>query len=297
MRIAVTGKNGQVVSALLALANSDLEIIALGRPELDLLHPETVLRALHDAKADAIVSAAAFTAVDKAESESNTAFAINRDGARAVAQAARELGIPIIHLSTDYVFNGAKDGAYKENDATSPTSVYGRSKLDGETAVSETNPNHVVLRTAWLYSQYGNNFVKTMLRLAESRDAINVVADQTGCPTSANDIAHAIVLIAKRLIEDSTPSLRGIFHLCGSGETNWAAFAKQIFAFSVSEGGKPMTVNQITTEEYPTPAKRPANSRLDCSKLEEIYGIQMPEWQLSTQAVVSALAQSKKETP
>lgn len=269
MRLAVTGKNGQVVSALLARANIDLQIIALGRPELDLLHPETVLRALHDAKPDAVVSAAAYTAVDKAESEPDAAYAINRYGAKAVAEAAKSLGLPVIHLSTDYVFDGAKDGAYQENDPTGPTSVYGRSKLDGETAINESNANHAILRTAWVYSQYGNNFVKTMLRLAETKDEINVVADQFGCPTSANDIAQAIIVIAKRLVEDPSPDLRGVFHLSGSGETTWAGFAKQIFAFSMAEGGKPMTVNAIKTAQYPTPAKRPANSRLDCSKLEK----------------------------
>ncbi len=297
MRLAVTGKNGQVVSALLALASAELEIVALGRPELDLAQPETVLKALREVKPDAVVSAAANTAVDKAESEPDIAFAVNRDGARAVAQAASDLGIPLIHLSTDYVFDGAKDTAYVESDPTAPTSVYGRSKLEGERAISEATDNYVVLRTAWVYSEYGNNFVKTMLRLSENRDEINVVADQFGCPTSANDIAAAVVTIARKLVEDSSTPLRGVFHLCGSGETNWANFAKQIFAFSAETGGKSIVVNDITTAQYPTPARRPANSRLDCSKLEEVYGIKLPSWQTSTRAVVTALAQSKKETP
>ena len=297
MRLAVTGKNGQVVSALLALASAELEIVALGRPELDLAQPETVLKALREVKPDAVVSAAAYTAVDKAESEPDIAFAVNRDGARAVAQAASDLGIPLIHLSTDYVFDGTKDTAYVESDPTGPTSVYGRSKLEGERAVSEATDNYVVLRTAWVYSEYGNNFVKTMLRLSENRDEINVVADQFGCPTSANDIAAAVVTIARMLVEDASAPLRGVFHLSGSGETNWANFAKQIFAFSAETGGKSIAVNDITTAQYPTPARRPANSRLDCSKLEEVYGIKLPSWQTSTRAVVTALAQSKKEKP
>lgn len=297
MRLAVTGKNGQVVSALLALASAELEIVALGRPELDLTQPETVLKALREVKPDAVVSAAAYTAVDKAESEPDIAFAVNRDGARAVAQAASDLGIPLIHLSTDYVFDGAKDTAYVESDPTGPTSVYGRSKLEGERAVSEATDNYVVLRTAWVYSEYGNNFVKTMLRLGENRDEINVVADQFGCPTSANDIAAAVVTIARKLVEDSSAPLRGVFHLSGTGETNWANFAKQIFAFSAETGGKSIVVNDITTAQYPTPARRPANSRLDCSKLEEVYGIKLPSWQTSTRAAVTAFAQSKKETP
>ncbi|MBW9072874.1 dTDP-4-dehydrorhamnose reductase [Agrobacterium deltaense] len=297
MRLAVTGRNGQVVSALQALACDELEIVALGRPELDLAQPETVLKALREVKPDVVVSAAAYTAVDKAESDQDVAFAVNRDGARAVALAASDIGIPVIHLSTDYVFDGAKDTAYVEDDQTGPTSVYGRSKLEGERAVSEATDNYVVLRTAWVYSEYGNNFVKTMLRLGENRDEINVVADQFGCPTSANDIAAAVVAIARKLVEDSSAHLRGVFHLSGSGETNWANFAKQIFAFSAEAGGKSIVVNDITTAQYPTPARRPANSRLDCSKLEEVYGIKLPSWQTSTRAVVTALAQSKKETP
>ncbi|MCZ4073369.1 dTDP-4-dehydrorhamnose reductase [Agrobacterium sp. LMR679] len=297
MRLAVTGKNGQVVSALQALASDELEIVALGRPELDLAQPETVLKALRNVKPDVVVSAAAYTAVDKAESEQDVAFAVNRDGARAVAKAASDIGIPVIHLSTDYVFDGTKTTAYVENDPTGPTSVYGRSKLEGERAVSEATDNYVVLRTAWVYSEYGNNFVKTMLRLSENRDEINVVADQFGCPTSANDIATAVVTIARKLVEDSSAPLRGVFHLSGTGETNWANFAKQIFALSAENGGKSIVVNDITTAQYPTPARRPANSRLDCSKLEEVYGIKLPSWQTSTRAVVTALAQSKKETP
>lgn len=297
MRLAVTGKNGQVVSALQALASDELEIVALGRPELDLAQPETVLKALREVKPDVVVSAAAYTAVDKAESEQDIAFAVNRDGARAVAQAASDIGIPVVHLSTDYVFDGTKDTAYVESDPTGPTSVYGRSKLEGERAVSEATDNYVVLRTAWVYSEYGNNFVKTMLRLSENRDEINVVADQFGCPTSANDIAAAVVTIARRLVEDPSAPLRGVFHLSGTGETNWANFAKQIFALSAENGGKSIVVNDITTAQYPTPARRPANSRLDCSKLEEVYGIKLPSWQTSTRAVVTALAQSKKEMP
>jgi len=297
MRLAVTGKNGQVVSALQALAGPDLEIVALGRPELDLARPDTVFKALREAKPDVVVSAAAYTAVDKAESEPDIAFAVNRDGAKAVARAANDIGVPVIHISTDYVFDGTKTTAYVENDPTGPASVYGRSKLEGEHAVSENTKNYAILRTAWVYSEYGSNFVKTMLRLSESRDEVNVVADQFGCPTSANDIAVAIVSIAKRLATDPSAHLRGVFHMSGTGETNWAGFARQIFEFSAENGGKSIVVNEITTAQYPTPARRPANSRLDCSKLEEVYRIRLPEWQTSTRAVMAALAQNKKEMP
>jgi dTDP-4-dehydrorhamnose reductase len=297
MRLVVTGKNGQVVSALQALADDKLEIVTLGRPELDLARPETVARALRDARPDVVVSAAAYTAVDKAESEPDVAFAVNRDGARAVAQAANDIGVPVIHLSTDYVFDGIKATAYVESDPTGPTSVYGRSKLEGEQAISESTGNYAILRTAWVYSEYGSNFVKTMLRLSENRDEINVVADQLGCPTSANDIAAAIVTIAKKLADDPSAHFRGVFHLAGIGETSWADFARQVFVFATENSGKPMIVNDITTAQYPTPARRPANSQLNCSKLEEVYGIRLPEWRTSTRAVVAALAQSKKETP
>lgn len=297
MRLAVTGKNGQVVSALEALAGPDLEIVALGRPELDLSRPDTVFNALRDSKPDVVVSAAAYTAVDKAESEPDIAFTVNRDGAKAVARAAKDIGVPIIHISTDYVFDGTKTTAYVENDPTGPASVYGRSKLEGEQAVSESTDNYAVLRTAWVYSEYGSNFLKTMLRLSESRDEINVVADQFGCPTSANDIAVAIVSIARKLATDPSTHLRGVFHMSGTGATNWAGFAKQIFEFSAENGGKSMIVNNITTAQYPTPARRPANSRLDCRKLEEVYRIRLPEWQTSTRAVMAALAQNKKEMP
>lgn len=211
MRLAVTGKMVRSSAPFRRWRAPSLEIVALGRPELDLAQPETVLKALRAVKPDAVVSAAAYTAVDKAESEPDIAFAVNRDGARAVAQAASDIGIPVIHLSTDYVFDGTKATAYVESDPTGPTSIYGRSKLEGEQAVSEATGNYAVLRTAWVYSEYGNNFVKTMLRLSENRDEINVVADQFGCPTSANDIAAAIVAIARKLADDSSPRLRGVF--------------------------------------------------------------------------------------
>jgi len=296
MRLAVTGKNGQVVSALRALANEYLEIIPLGRPELDLGFPETVAEAIQSAKPDVVISAAAYTAVDKAENEPDTAFAFNRDGAAAVAKAAAVLDIPIIHISTDYVFDGGGKIACMENDPTEPASVYGRSKLAGEHAVKEYTPNHVILRIAWVYSVYGNNFVKTMLRLAENRDEINVVNDQFGCPTAADDVATAIVTIARRLAADNSPELRGIFHMSGAGETSWAGFARYIFETSAKNGGKPVVVHDITTADYPTPARRPANSRLDSSKLERIYGIRLPDWQKSTNAVIAALAESKERT-
>ncbi len=294
MRLAVTGLNGQVVSALKALESPNLHIVALGRPELDLMQPSTVLDAIKKSMPDVIVSSAAYTAVDKAESEIEQAFAINCHGARAVAEAARDLGIPVIHISTDYVFDGAKADPYTEDDPTGPTSVYGQSKLAGEQAVASVTENHVILRTAWVYSIYGNNFVKTMLRLAATRDEIGVVADQFGSPTSADDIAQAVVAIAERLLQDASPELRGVFHLVGTGETSWAGFAKLIFSVLEEHTGKHIAVREIATSDYPTPAKRPANSRLNCSKLHKHYGLCLPSWTASTQHTVKRLIAEDK---
>jgi dTDP-4-dehydrorhamnose reductase len=290
MRIAVTGKQGQVVSALIERgAAAGVEIVAVGRPELDLADRASILSALSSIRPDAVISAAAYTAVDKAESEPDLAFAVNAEGPAAIAEITARLGIPIVHLSTDYVFPGDKPDAYVETDATGPTSIYGRSKLAGEERIAAANPNHAILRTAWVYSPFGANFVKTMLRLAESRDAINVVADQKGTPTSAFDIADAVIAIARRLAEDVDTSLRGVFHLTGGGEATWADFAETIFADLAAQGGKTVAVGRITTADYPTPAKRPANSRLSNEKLRQAYGIVLPDWKVSTQVVLDRL--------
>ncbi len=290
MRIAVTGKQGQVVSALLECGPAaGVEIVAVGRPELDLSNRASIEAVLSETKPDAIVSAAAYTAVDKAESEEAMAFIVNADGPTAIAEVAKDLGVPIVHLSTDYVFGGDKQGVYLETDVTGPVSAYGRSKLAGEVGVAAANPNHVILRTAWVYSPFGGNFMKTMLRLAETRDALNVVADQRGAPTSALDIAGAVIAIAKRLSADKDEKLRGIFHLTGSGEATWADFAEAIFAGLKAKRGKVVSVSRITTADYPTPAKRPANSRLSNDKLRKTYGIVLPDWKESTKVVLDRL--------
>ena len=290
MRIAVTGKQGQVVQSLLRCgAEKGVDIIAVGRPEMDLAIPESIATALSDLRPDIIVSAAAYTAVDKAESEPELAFAVNAAGAGAVAEAAARIGVPVIHMSTDYVFSGDQTSPYSEEDATGPISVYGHSKLAGEQAVAAASPNHVILRTAWVYSPFGANFLKTMLRLSETRDHLRVVADQTGCPTSALDIAEAILAIAARIVTDPSPSLRGIFHLTGNGEASWADFAEEIFAELHKSGGKSIGVERITTADYPTPAKRPANSRLSGDKLARTYGIRLPDWKQSMRIVTQEL--------
>lgn len=291
MRIAVTGKSGQVVSALLERGDiSGDEVIALGRPEMDLADPASVVRALKAAMPDVIVSAAAYTAVDKAETEADLAHSINGAGAIAVVQAAKGLGVPLIHVSTDYVFDGRLDRPYVEDDITGPTSVYGTSKLAGEQAVLETYPeDSAVLRVAWVYSPFGGNFVKTMLRLANDRNEVSVVADQVGNPTSALDIADGILKVASNLVGSADPSLRGVFHMTANGEASWADFAEEIFAASQGRSGPSARVNPITTAQYPTPATRPANSRLDCTRIAKIHGVMLPDWRGSLDAVLARL--------
>jgi dTDP-4-dehydrorhamnose reductase len=267
-----------------------VQIVAIGRPDLDLAAPaEAISDALAAIRPDAIISAAAYTQVDKAESEPDLAFAVNESGARALAKAARELGVPIVHLSTDYVFDGSMPDPYVETDPTGPTGVYGASKLAGEHAVVEEQPNSAILRTAWVYSPFGSNFVKTMLRLAETRDEIGVVGDQVGNPTSALDIADAIIAVTRNLIVNPEPQLRGIFHMTGVGSTSWAGFAEAIFVCSAELGGPSARVKRIGTADYPTPAKRPANSRLDCSKLAATHGVRLPDWHESLKQVVGNL--------
>jgi dTDP-4-dehydrorhamnose reductase len=291
MKIVVTGRQGQVVSCLqdVGKKTSDVEIVTLGRPELDLAQPETIEPAIISARPDVVVNAAAYTAVDKAEDEPNLAIAINATGAGAVAAAAAKAGVPIIQISTDYVFSGDKPEPYVESDPTGPKSVYGASKLEGERLVAEANPRHVILRTAWVYSPYGNNFVKTMLRLAKERDEIPVVSDQWGNPTSAHDIAGAIIHVAKRFLEARPRDGFGIFHLTGNGETSWSGFAREVFEISGLLAGPHAAVRDIASAEYPTKARRPANSRLDTGKLLDAYGWRAPDRRQSARAVVKAL--------
>lgn len=279
MRILVTGKEGQVAHALAALSGDGVSIVALGRPELDITKPDSIVDAIKAVRPDILVNAAAYTAVDKAEIEEQAAYAVNRDGARNVAVAAAIAALPVIHISTDYVFAGDKSAPYLETDAPGPTGIYGRSKLEGERAVANANAAHVILRTAWVYGPYGHNFLKTMLRLAADRDVLRVVADQFGTPTYAPDIAEAVVVVARKaLSEPEGKNWRGIFHMVSEGETNWAGFAEEIFANSAHLGGPTAHVEPITTADYPTPARRPANSRLDMTKFRNTFSHALPGW-------------------
>lgn len=281
MRILVTGREGQVAQSLAEQARGH-ELVFAARPELDLAVPATIEATVARVHPDLIVSAAAYTAVDKAESEPELAMAINGEAPGVLARAAARIGAPILHLSTDYVFDGALDRPWREDDPVGPINTYGATKLAGEEAVRASGAEHAILRLAWVYSPFGNNFVKTMLRLAETRDALNVVDDQRGCPSSALDIAAAILTMADRWRS-------GTWHFAGTGETDWAGFARAIFAESAKHGGPSAAVTGIPSSDYPTPAKRPANSRLDCTRFAETFGYRAPRWEDSLAVVVKRL--------
>ncbi|PRD41706.1 dTDP-4-dehydrorhamnose reductase [Phyllobacterium phragmitis] len=283
MKLLVTGKEGQVARSLVERASRfpGVTVITAGRPEMDLADSAGINRIISTADIDIVISAAAYTAVDQAEDEPELAHTLNATGAHAIASAAAARDIPIIHLSTDYVFSGASEGRYTEDDATDPQCVYGRTKLAGELAVASANPRHIILRTAWVYSPFGKNFVKTMMRLAAERDEISVVSDQWGNPTSALDIADGIIHIAERIVSGGKNAPYGLFHLAGTGETNWSGFAEEIMHTSHVQGGRKAIIRPITTDDYPTKAKRPANSRLATEKLEAAYGWKAPQWQTS----------------
>lgn len=284
MKIAVTGTSGQMVTSLVeaAAAMPDIQLVAVGRPDLDLANPSSVRQAILDVKPDVVVSAAAYTMVDRAEDERNLAYAINVVGAAAVAEVAATLRVPIIHLSTNYVFSGDEPYPYDEEDEAEPKTVYGYTKLRGERAVASVNPRHIILRTSWLYSPFGHNFVRTILRIAAERQRIVVVSDQWGNPTSALDLADAILLVATHPTRHHT----GIFNVAGAGETNWSGFAKYIFEVSRTHGGPFAEVQEIASADYRTRAKRPSNSCLSTDKFDRIFGWRAPVWQSSVVPIV-----------
>lgn len=298
MRIIVIGQEGQVARALAERAPAHgIHATLVGRPKLDLADPSGIEDVLRETGGDLIVNAAAYTAVDQAEKEPELAEAINGIGPGVVAGAAAAMGIPVIHLSTDYVFNGSANRPYREDDDVHPLGVYGKTKLLGEQAVAAEADNHVILRTAWVYSPFGKNFVKTMLRLAADRDELGVVADQIGSPTSALDIADAVLAIGRNLLEKpQEQSLRGLFHMTGTGFATWAEFATEIFALSARFGGPSAKVRPIATADYPTPAQRPANSRLDCAKLKGRHGVELPAWRSSLETCVHRLIEEARAT-
>jgi dTDP-4-dehydrorhamnose reductase len=291
MRVLVAGRTGQLAVALLErLPRDGHEVVALEAPELDLTDRGAIERALDQSAPEAVINAAAFTAVDKAEAQRELAFAVNAIGAGMLADAAAKRGLPFVHISTDYVFSGEGGAPYAEDAATGPTGVYGESKLAGERAVLMHNPRSAVLRTAWVCSPHGANFVKTMLRLGTERDTVSVVADQRGAPTFAADLADAIARMMPRLV--SAPAGDegfGLFHLTGLPHTTWHGFAEAIFAGAVARGHKVPALKAITTAEYPTPAKRPADGRLDCGRITRIHGIVPADWRQSLSECLDTL--------
>ena len=294
VKVLIAGAAGQVARALANTApRARLRVTALGRPHLDLTDPASIDAALDKARPDIVINAAAYTAVDQAETDEAGAFALNAEGAGQLAVAAARLGAPILHLSTDYVFDGSKPAPYAETDPVAPLGVYGRSKLAGEEAVAAANPRHLIFRTAWVYSPVGKNFAKTMLRVADARGALSVVHDQVGNPTSAADIAAALWKITEQIIADPSALRPGTYHLTASGEASWAEFAEEILRVSAALGGPSASVARITSAEYPTPTRRPANSRLDCEKLSRDFGLILPHWQVSTRACVEELVRTR----
>jgi len=288
VKILVTGRDGQVAQSL-AERHGGHELVFAARPDLDLADPASIERTVAAVNPALVISAAAYTAVDKAEEEPDLAMAINGEGPGVLARAAAKTGAPVIHLSTDYVFDGSLDRPWREDDPVAPLGVYGATKLAGEQAIAASGAAYAILRTAWVYSPFGGNFVKTMLRLAETRDALTVVEDQHGCPTSALDIADGIMAVAAAWQTDPAHGANAAYHLAGTGETHWADFARAIFAESAKRGGPVAEVTGIPSSGYPTRATRPANSRLDCSRMANVFGYRAPRWQASLAEVMDRL--------
>ncbi|MGE6784168.1 dTDP-4-dehydrorhamnose reductase [Ensifer adhaerens] len=296
-RIVVTGLTGQVVQSLVEQGKSrgDFEVVPLGRPQLDLEDPSGIEGVVRAADPDVIISAAAYTAVDHAETDPVRAYAVNAVAPQELARVAKALNIPIIHLSTDYVFDGTKSTPYVEGDTVCPVNVYGKSKWEGERTVAAATDNHVILRTAWIYSPFGRNFVRTIIRNAQGRPELAVVKDQAGNPTSALELATAIIGVAKNLLASDERALRGTFHLAGTGDATWAEVAEEILALSRGLGGPFARVNRILTTDYPTAAARPSNSRLDCNKIARHHGITLPHWKHSIEATVRRVIQNQTD--
>ncbi len=284
MKIALFGGTGQVGTEVVrAAGRTGIEIDAVGRKRADFMHPDTVFEAVAALQADAIINAAAYTAVDKAESDAQAADTVNHVSVDALGRAAASIGVPVIHLSTDYVFSGEGSRPWRPDDPTGPLGIYGKSKLAGELALTQSGAQAVILRTAWVFSAHGGNFVKTMLRLAETKPDIPVVSDQTGSPTPAAAIAGTCVQLAKALADGAAG---GTYHYAGAPDTSWAGFAREIFAMA----NRPTTVTEVPTSAFPTAATRPSNSRLDCSTLERDFGISRPDWKAGLADVLKELA-------
>ncbi|QLD33736.1 dTDP-4-dehydrorhamnose reductase [Mannheimia varigena] len=275
----ITGANGQVGYCLTQQLLGKAEVLAVDRDKLDITDRNAVFHVVSEFRPDVIINAAAHTAVDRAETEVALSEAINVNGPKYLAEAAAEIGALILHISTDYVFNGQGEKPYYETDTVDPQGVYGKTKQAGEIAVQNANSKSVILRTAWVFGEHGNNFVKTMLRLGKEREVLGVVADQFGSPTYAGDIANALIEISEQIL-NGKQNAYGIYHFSGQPYINWHGFAQEIFQQAILQKilEKAPLVNAIATSDYPSPAKRPANSRLDLSKIKQTFGIEPSDW-------------------
>jgi len=283
MRVLVFGQTGQVATELARQAGADITMTRLGRDRADLTDPAACAAAIAASDADVVINAAAYTAVDRAEAEEALATTINATSPGAMAQASAARGIPFLHVSTDYVFDGSGTRAWQPDDATGPLGAYGRSKLAGEDAVRAAAGPHAILRTSWVVSAHGANFVKTMLRLGTERDKLTIVADQVGGPTAAADIAAALLTMARAF--HTGRGTTGTYHFSGAPDVSWADFAREIFA----QANLTCKVEDIPATAYPTPARRPANSRMDCTALRRDYGIDRPDWRTSLHGILTEL--------
>jgi dTDP-4-dehydrorhamnose reductase len=280
--ILVFGKTGQVARELQQLG----AVMELGREEANLSDPQACADAIRHHSPDAVINAAAYTAVDLAEDEEAVATVINGDAPTAMAKACTELGIPFVHISTDYVFEGTGKDPWQPQDQTAPQNAYGRSKLAGETGIADSGGTYAILRTSWVVSAYRTNFIKTMLRLSATHEVLNIVGDQIGGPTPARDIALACLQIAEQLVQD--PSKSGTYHFSGAPDISWAGFAREIF----DQAGKSLAVTPIPTTDYPTPAQRPLNSRMDCTATKQAFGIERPDWVTGLKTILADLEAS-----
>jgi dTDP-4-dehydrorhamnose reductase len=283
MRILITGKNGQVGGEFALLYRSQGDVVLAGRDECDLASEPSIRDLVRRVKPDIIINPAAYTAVDQAERESELCFAINATGPRVLAEEAARLGALLVHYSTDYVFDGDKPEPYLESDPIHPVSVYGASKAAGEAAIAATGCRYLVLRTSWVYRAQGKNFLRTMLRLGAERPELRVVDDQIGAPTSAAAIAAATA----QLVEQHPDPPSGIYHMTAAGSTSWCGFAREIFSSGVLP--KPPQVHAIASSDYPTPAKRPANSILSNDKFAYAFGFRLPHWKLQLEEVLAGM--------
>lgn len=294
--ILVFGNGGQLGQELMAAAQAaGIPLIGLTRAEADITNVTTVRRVVHDLKPRVVINAGAYTKVDRAEEEEGEAFLVNAIGPSALARSCLAAGVPLVHVSTDYVFDGSKDGAYTEDDPVAPLGVYGRSKAQGEVVIRRILPQHVIVRTSWVYGVHGANFLKTILRLAAEREELRIVADQRGCPTSTQDLAGALLTVAQRLMAGQGGY--GTYHFAGAGVTTWHGFAQRIVEAQQPFTGRAPKVVPIPTKDYPTPAQRPMNSELDTRRFAAVFGVMARPWQTAVDETVAHLMQPASDLP